>query len=51
MTLCTTKTTRFARGKGRQIQVNFNEGEITSDAGAILFGIVKLVWLRGLDSI
>ncbi len=36
MTLCTTKTIRFARCKGRQIQVNFKGGEITSDAGAIL---------------
>ncbi len=36
MMLCTTKTIRFARCKGRQIQVNFKGGEITSDAGAIL---------------
>ncbi len=36
MMLCAHKTIRFARCKGRQIQVNFKGGEITSDAGAIL---------------
>ena len=36
MTLCTTKTIEFTRCKNRKVQANFNGGEITSDAGAIL---------------
>ena len=36
MTLCTTKTIEFSRCKSRKVQANFNGGEITSDAGAIL---------------
>lgn len=36
MTLCTTKTIEFTRCKTRKVQANFNGGEITSDAGAIL---------------
>ena len=36
MTLCNTKTIEFSRCKSRKVQVNFNGGEITSDAGAIL---------------
>lgn len=36
MTNCTTKTIEITRCKGRKIQANFNGGEITSDAGAML---------------
>ena len=36
MTLCTTKTIEITRCKKRKVQVNFEGGEITSDAGAIL---------------
>ncbi|MFH2060072.1 MAG: IS1380 family transposase [Pseudomonadota bacterium] len=36
MTLCTTKTIEFIRCKSHKVQANFNGGEITSDAGAIL---------------
>ena len=36
MTVCTTTTIEFARCKNRKVEVNFNCGEITSDAGAIL---------------
>ena len=36
MTKCTTKTIEITRCKGRKVQANFNGGEITSDAGAIL---------------
>lgn len=36
MTVCTTKTIGFTRCKNRKVEVNFNGGEITSDAGAIL---------------
>ncbi len=36
MTLCNTKTIEFTRCKGRKVQANFDGGEITSDAGAIL---------------
>lgn len=36
MTLCTTKTIEFSRCKRRKIQVNFDGGEITSDAGVML---------------
>ena len=36
MTLCNTKAIEFSRCKGRKIQLNFDGGEITSDAGAIL---------------
>ena len=36
MTKCTTKTIEITRCKGRKIQANFNGGEITSDAGALL---------------
>jgi hypothetical protein len=36
MTLCTTKTIELTRCKRRKIQANFNGGEITSDAGALL---------------
>jgi len=36
MTLCTTKTIEITRCKRRKVQVNFNGGEITSDAGALL---------------
>ena len=36
MTLCTTKTIEITRCKRRKIQANFNGGEITSDAGALL---------------
>ena len=36
MTLCNTKTIEFSRCKGRKIQLNFDGGEIPSDAGAIL---------------
>jgi len=36
MTLCNTKTIEFSRCKNRKIQLNFDGGEITSDAGAIL---------------
>ncbi len=40
MTLCNTKDIEFSRCKGRKIQLNFNGGEITSDAGAILLNRV-----------
>lgn len=40
MTLCTTKPIEFSRCKGRKIQLNFDGGEITSDAGAILLNKV-----------
>jgi len=36
MTVCTTKPIEITRCKGRKVQVNFDGGEITSDAGAIL---------------
>lgn len=36
MTLCTTKTIEITRCKRRKVQANFNGGEITSDAGALL---------------
>ena len=36
MTLCTTKPIEFSRCKSRKVQVNFNGGEITSDAGVML---------------
>jgi len=36
MTLCTTKLIEFSRCKSRKVQLNFDGGEITSDAGAIL---------------
>ena len=36
MTLCTTKTIEFSRCKSRKVQLNFDGGEITSDAGAML---------------
>lgn len=36
MTLCTTKTIEITRCKSRKVQANFNGGEITSDAGALL---------------
>ena len=36
MTLCNTNTIEFSRCKGRKIQLNFDGGEISSDAGAIL---------------
>ena len=40
MTLCTTKTIEFSRCKSRKIQLNFDGGEITSDAGAIFLNRV-----------
>ncbi len=40
MTLCNTKTIEFSRCKSRKIQLNFDGGEITSDAGAILLNRV-----------
>jgi hypothetical protein len=36
MTACTTKPIEITRCKGRDVQVNFNGGEITSNVGAIL---------------
>jgi len=36
MTVCSTKTIEITRCKGRKVQANFNGGEITSDAGALL---------------
>lgn len=36
MTVCTTKTIEITRCKRRKVQANFNGGEITSDAGALL---------------
>lgn len=36
MTVCNTKTIDFTRCKNRKVQVNFDGGEITSDAGAVL---------------
>jgi len=36
MTLCNTKPIEFSRCKSRKIQLNFDGGEISSDAGAIL---------------
>ena len=36
MIFCNTKTIEFSRCKNRKIQLNFDGGEITSDAGAIL---------------
>ena len=36
MTVCTTKTIEITRCKSRKVQANFNGGEITSDAGALL---------------
>ena len=36
MTLCIAKPIEFSRCKGRKIQLNFDCGEISSDAGAIL---------------
>lgn len=36
MTVCTTKPIEITRCKGRKVQVNFDGGEITSDAWAIL---------------
>jgi hypothetical protein len=36
MTLCTTKPIEFSRCKNRKVQVNFEGGEITSDAGVMI---------------
>ena len=36
MTVCTTKPIAITSCKGRRVQVNFDGGEITSDAGAVL---------------
>lgn len=36
MTLCTTKPIEFSRCKSRKVQVNFEGGEITSDAGVMI---------------
>ncbi len=36
MTLCTMKKIEFTRCKSRKVHANFNGGEITSDAKAIL---------------
>ena len=48
MTLCTTKTIEFTRCKRRKIQANFDGGEITSDAGAILLNSAdKMIDLTG----
>lgn len=43
MTLCTTKTIEFTRCKNRKVQANFNGGEITSDAGAMLLNRVDKI--------
>ena len=43
MTLCNTKTIEFSRCKRRKIQLNFDGGEITSDAGAILLNRVDKI--------
>lgn len=40
MTLCNTKPIELSRCKGRKIQLNFDGGEITSDAGALLLNRV-----------
>ena len=36
MTFCTTKRIEITRCKRRKVQLNFNGGEITSDAGVLL---------------
>lgn len=48
MTVCTTKTIEFSRCQRRKVQVNFEGGEITSDAGAMLLKQAdKLINLTG----
>ncbi len=43
MTICNTNTIEFSRCKGRKTQLNFDGGEITSDAGAILLNRVDKI--------